>query len=178
MPSHCRARDGGLGHLQPAFSELASRPPSESFLSLSGQSPGGLIPCWISFQHVVTDHLYQARHHAALCLHTGILGYVPRTQLGSANITGDNTIRLFLFQSPGRNLVGLGAEEQAVVGRVFGSIWPLPCSIRLLFGNLSSVSITSYPSTCCSGIPEPQAGFLWSNPHSVLHNPSIICTVG
>lgn len=57
---------GGLGHLLPEFSTLASRLPSEPFLSLSGQSPGGLIPGWISFQHLVLDHLYQARHHTAL----------------------------------------------------------------------------------------------------------------
>lgn len=160
MHGHCRARDGGLGHLQPEFSELAGRPPSESFLSLSGQSPREPIPCWISFQHVITDHLDQARHHSVRCLHTGILGYAPRTQLGSANVTGDNTTRLFLPQSPGRNLVGLGAETQTIVGRAFSSIWPLPCSIRLVFG-------ISPPSSCpvilphgALGSQNPRQGFL------------------
>lgn len=160
MPSHCRARDGGLGHLQPEFSELAGRPPSESFLSFSGQSPGELIPCWVSFHHIVTDHLYHARHHAALCLCTGILGYVPRAQLGSANITGDNTTTLFLSQNPGRNLVGLGAEKQAVVGRF--SVPSGPCLV------LSGCSLEISPPSPCPvilphvalGSQNPRQGFL------------------
>lgn len=85
---------GGLGHLQPEFSTLAGRLPSEPFLSLSRRSPGGLIPWWISFQHLVPDHLYQARHHTALCLHTHVRGYFPRAHLVSVsvNVTGGNII--------------------------------------------------------------------------------------
>lgn len=133
----------------------------------------GPIPCWISSQHVITDHLYQARHHAELRLHTGILGYGPRTQLGS----GDTT-RLFLPRSPGRDLAGWEAEKQTTAGRVFSSIWRLPRSVRLPSGNLSSIPVPSYPSTWCSGTPEPQERLPCSAPRSVWHTPSIICPVG
>lgn len=83
---------GGLGHLQPEFSILAGRLPSEPFLSLSGQSPGGLIPGWISSRHLVPGPLCQARHRTALCLHTHALGDSPRAHLVSVNVIGGNTI--------------------------------------------------------------------------------------